>query len=131
MTSCACTGPDAEAAFDAIRAGPTVLRLIDESHLIVRLVRCRCGRGYLSVFTELIDWAGGDDPQRRVYTPLDEQELLHLLALAAKGEVDEQDLLNAAGAWPARRLLERDWPSGAATHDFRWRTGAVAIAPHD
>lgn len=129
---CACDDRSAGAAeaLEAVRAGPVVLGLIDEPHLIVQLRRCRCGRAWLSIFTERIDWVNGDDPQRREYYPLGEPEVVRVLARAAEGPVDEAFLLRL-GAGPHRRVLVRDWPGGAAAPEVKWGWGIVSIAGHD
>jgi len=126
---CACAGDDPAAALAAMRAGPAVAELIDDLHLIVRLARCRCGRPYVSVFTERIDWASGDDPQRWEFFPLEEEEAARLLARAAEGGVDEAYLLEF-GAGLRRRLLVRDWPGGAGEPVLGWREGPLTIAAH-
>jgi hypothetical protein len=45
--------------------------IIDDTHLIVRLLSCAvCRQKYLSIMTETIDWANGDDPQHWVSIPV-------------------------------------------------------------
>ncbi|MCC6677095.1 MAG: hypothetical protein IT436_08120 [Phycisphaerales bacterium] len=129
-SGCACAGEDAAGALGAVRAGPAVVELIDDLHLIVRIRRCRCGRAYLSIFTERIDWANGDDPQHWEFFPLEEAEVARLLARAAEGPVDEAFLLEF-GAGMRRRMLVRDWPGGAGEPVVGWRDGPLTIAAHD
>lgn len=114
--ACACAGDDAKLALLAIRANGSAGdgwtgTLIDESHFIVRVMRCGvCGRAWLSVFTEAIDWTGGDDSQRWMYTPLGEEEVGAIRELSERaGGVSEADLMKFG---TAARTLVRDWPSG-------------------
>lgn len=45
--------------------------LVDESHLIRRILKCRkCVQLYFYEFYEEIDWAEGNDPQYRTYVPV-------------------------------------------------------------
>jgi hypothetical protein len=49
--------------------------LVDESHLIISFRRCpACRQRFLSVFTERIDWVGGNDPQTWMLLALDDAE---------------------------------------------------------
>lgn len=114
--ACACAGADARLALLAIRANGAAPSgwtgmLIDDSHFIVRVARCGvCGRAWLSVFTESIDWTGGDDSQRWMYTPLSEEEVGTIRAMSEQaGGVSEADLMKFG---KGERTLIRDWPSG-------------------
>jgi hypothetical protein len=99
-------------------------RCIDESHLGVSLVHCQaCGAQALRIFTELIDWSGGDDSQAVLIVPLsgdpgplaDESALAALLA----------DL-------PPGPHLARVHPRGQVDPPrWEWHQGRAAILPHD
>lgn len=119
-----CWPASADAAWTAratVEWGP---RLIDESHLIVTLLRCRaCGQVFLSLFTERIDWIAGHDPQSWTVLPLTPAEAAGL----ATGGRPTEAALDALG--PGRRSLRRDHPSGGPIRVF-WGTG-VQVGPHD
>lgn len=124
-SSCACVGPDAHAAMAAGKKAAVVANLIDESHFIVNLRRCACGRHFLTLFCERVDWADSDDPQTRVSVPVTPREAEELRALKS---VDEPALL---GLVPGeRRFLYHDMPKGAP-QTIEWRRGAVFIPAHD
>lgn len=58
-----CWPPSAGAAWKARGALTHVAELIDESHFHVMILACpRCTQRFVSVFTETVDWADGDDP---------------------------------------------------------------------
>ena len=99
--------------------------LIDESHLIVSIQQCLlCGQGFLSIFTEQIDWQGGDDSQARGLVPVtaDERKLL-----ADMPEVTEEVLLSLGLTRP---MLWWIHPSGQAAQ-VMWRDGPLIVLPHD
>lgn len=119
-----CWPADAEAAW-AARSGLVNRRdLIDESHFHVMVLSCpKCGQAYVSVFTESIDWADGDDPQEWTTLPLTADEAGRLV----RNEPPTEAVLSALG--PGRRCLRRDAPKGAPPRAF-WHTG-LAIGWHD
>jgi hypothetical protein len=120
-----CLPDSAEAAAEATRGFEFVHRLIDESHYIVSIKRCpHCTQAYLSVFTETIDWIGGEDPQYRTLLPITADETL---VLVAHGERVSDSTLNALG--PQRRSLCIDYPRDGGKRMF-WNTG-MCIGPHD
>ncbi|HEX8500193.1 MAG TPA: hypothetical protein VF659_06330 [Pyrinomonadaceae bacterium] len=120
-----CWPADAGAAWGA-RGGLTRLReLIDESHFIVAILACPgCGQQYVSVFTEMIDWVGGNDPQYWTLLPLTRAEAEGLLRQGAS--LNEMSL-NALGR--GRRSLRRDHPKDGPPRVF-WGSG-VHVGPHD
>lgn len=128
MSSCPCAGPDAAAAYETLRRAGPLFTLIDDTHLIIRVRRCACGRAWLSIFTERVDFAGGDDPQRRELIPLEAEDIAALEPMA--GRASEEALLELGDGWE-RRVLVRDWPGGAAQPVAAWRTGGLRIAAHD
>lgn len=83
-----------------------------------------CSQRFVSVFTETIDWADGEDPQYWTLLPITAAEAAVLARLC--GALTETEL-NALG--PTRRSLQRDHPKGAAPHSF-WGTG-IAVRWHD
>jgi hypothetical protein len=100
-------------------------RLVDDVHFIVQILRCaECGQRFASIFTEFVDWSGGDDAQYRDVVPLDEGEAERL---AAQGE--DVDLAWLGGLGADRRSLRSDWPTGARERRIRWTTGPIHIVP--
>jgi hypothetical protein len=99
--------------------------LIDESHFIVAILACpRCGQQYVSVFTELIDWADGNDPQYWTLLPITWAEAESLMRQGAS--LSEMSL-NALGR--ERRSLRRDHPKAGPPRVF-WGSG-INVGPHD
>ncbi|HEX8281934.1 MAG TPA: hypothetical protein VF588_01045 [Pyrinomonadaceae bacterium] len=120
-----CWPADAHAAW-AARDGLTRLKeLIDESHFIVAILVCpRCDQRYVSIFTEMIDWGGGNDPQYWTLMPITEAEADGLI----QQETSLDDMaLNALGR--GRRSLWRDHPK-AGPPRVSWGSG-VFVGPHD
>lgn len=102
-----------------------IATLIDESHYSVRISMCPdCSQQFLTIFTEWIDWVGGNDPQYWTVYPLTVQEAQ---VLHTRGEhVTEQEL----NALPTeRQCLQRDFPSNGPTR-VQWGRG-VFVGPHD
>jgi hypothetical protein len=117
-----CGGDDAEAAaaycFSRLT---TTHRVVSDSHFGVSLRECpNCGQQFVVIFTEFVDWSGGDDAQYFDIVPLTGDEAAALVA--------EQNLdLGALGALGAgRRRLSVDWPTGAAKRTL-WRTGPFPV----
>jgi hypothetical protein len=120
-----CWPADADAAWKARPALRPFAELIDESHFRIVLLACpRCSQRFLSVFTEMIDWEDGDDPQEWTVLPLIEAEAEALL----RQEVGQiEGMLMAIG--PVRRSLRRVFPKGGPDRIF-WSTG-VSVGMHD
>lgn len=92
-----------ESAWAARRALTKDADLVDESHFHVAIGICRrCGRRFVSVFTETIDWVDGDDPQDWTQLPITSDEAE---ALRQAGDGLEPRL-NGFGL--ARRSLRHD-----------------------
>lgn len=120
-----CWPADAAAARDAIRALPVDRELVDESHYRVIVRRCgSCGQQFLSVFTELIDWADGDDPHSSTVIPLRYAEAV---ALRGVNSPPTPEQINRVG--PQRRSLRYDAPKNAAARTS-WGLG-IRVGPHD
>lgn len=124
-----CTTCWPESAVEACRAQTQLQRiayLIDESHFIVSLLHCaECSQKFLTVFTELVDWMDGEDPQYRTMIPLKEDEVD--LLLSAKPPLSESTL-NAMA--PDRRSLRSDFPKGFEKPRAYWSSG-MSVGPHD
>jgi hypothetical protein len=119
-----CWPDTAEAAEDARSRLKGLEFIVDDTHLIVRLLTCEeCGQKFLSIMTETIDWADGDDPQYRISIPVTPDEALKLPA--------GRDGLHKAlsGLDQTRRSLHHDWPKDSAATSS-WGSG-ISIMPHD
>lgn len=120
---CICVDPDPAIARTAKR--DLVSMLVDESHFIVSVLSCaECGQKFLSVFTEQIDWAGGDDSQARTLVPLDEDGAQQLLSQTTWDESRLLDLEISA------RMLVWTHPTGQ-TPSVVWVEGPLQIPRHD
>lgn len=118
----ACYGADAQAAWrhfsDGMRSDPP---FVDDSHFIVRIVRCRlCAQAFVRIFTEFIDWAGGDDPQYVTIMPVSDTEAVAL----ANGTIP---VLRAGKLGASRRHLISDWPSETERR-LIWATGEFLVS---
>jgi hypothetical protein len=121
----ACWPASAEAAETASRSLVREAGLIDESHFIVSLWSCgACGQRFVSVFTEMIDWADGEDPQYRTVLPITEAEAR---TLKRSGSALTESELNSLA--PKRRSLYRDHPKDKPVR-IAWGTG-LCVGPHD
>ena len=121
-----CYGDDAEATVAYYHGGglETERRIIDESHFQVSLRRCRgCAQAFIAIFTEFVDWAGGDDAQYRDIVPVTPAEAAHLVA---SGEDVDLSYLGSLGA--GRRRLSMDWPTGGE-QCTGWEVGPFWVQP--
>ena len=120
-----CWPESAEDAYSSTMDFDFEASLIHESHFWVHIGRCcECNQRFVRVFTELIDWEGGDDSMRDVLMPITEEEAGALLAHG--GNLDES-VLNGLGS--GRRSLVWDKPKGREPA-VRWSSG-VFVLPHD
>lgn len=100
--------------------------LVDESHLIISVRSCRnCQRRYLVAFYELIDWAGGDDSQARVFLPLTEEKEAQIVGLGSP--LHESALI---GLELSGDQLIWSWPRGQEPY-ANWFSGRLVRFPHD
>ena len=101
-------------------------RLIDESHFGVWVRSCRhCGQKFLQVFTELIDWEGGDDSQDWTLLPISEIEAS---TLVSQGGSISEATLRALGI--GRKSLGHIHARGEPDATTYWATG-ILVLPHD
>ena len=120
-----CWPPFADAASKTRGALNHVGTLIDESHFHVMILACpHCTQRFVSVFTETIDWADGDDPQYWSLLPLTGAEAADLVR---QRDSLTEARLHALGS--GRRCLRVDHPKAAAQRIF-WGTG-ISVGPHD
>jgi hypothetical protein len=119
-----CYGDDAEAAMAFLQNGrsPADRVIVDDSHFIVSLRHCvSCGQAFVSVFTEFVDWRGGDDAQYRDLVPVTADEAA---AVLEQGEQVDLRFLGSLGE--GRRRLSSDWPTGSDRR-VGWRNGAFSV----
>lgn len=119
-----CWGDDVAVAWEAIN-GRRLRALVEESHLGIRLSACDCGQPFAVVFTERIDWRGGDDDQTWLAVPLHDDEVTALGEAPADG-VGGRLVSMVRG----RRFLVRAHPTGGERQSW-WRQDGFAIGPHD
>lgn len=118
----ACWPDDPDAAWAARRTLEPAAALVDESHFGVRLQGCpACGQRFLSVFTERVDWADGEDPQHWAALPVTLEEAVALAAAPTEAVI--------GALAPGRRSLRRDFPKGGEPRCF-WDAGML-VRPHD
>ena len=123
---CVCLDSHPQMALDAIGKARMIHSLTDNSHFMVRILRCEsCGQLFLKIFYELIDWSGGDDSQARMFVPISESEAKHLID--AGQEVNDQFLLDMN---INRRFLSQILPRGGEER-VQWGSGPLVILPHD
>jgi hypothetical protein len=121
-----CFQASADSAAEFRRNFTQVAQLVDESHFTVRVLECpRCGQRSVSVFTETIDWIGGDDAQYWSLLPLTQAESERLIA---QGE--NVDVRGIESLGRKRRFLQIDFPTGKPKRVV-WAEGWLLIGPHD
>jgi hypothetical protein len=121
-----CFRCSAEQAAQARQNFVGIAALVDESHFIVSIRACpHCGQHFVSLVTELIDWAQGDDAQYSSLLPLTEEESQELIL---QGEQLNPRRLEELGR--ERRFLQIDFPTGKPKR-VAWANGRLAIGPHD
>ena len=120
-----CWPADASSAWGARDSLTRLKELIDESHFIATILACpRYEQQYISIFTEMIDWEDGNDPQYWTLLPITEDE--------AEGLIQRETPLNEMSLkvlGRARRSLRRDHPKAGSPRVF-WGSG-VLVGPHD
>jgi hypothetical protein len=123
---CSRCWPDAaEAAWQGYATLAVDTVLVDESHFRVAIRLCPfCSQRFVSVFSETIDWADGDDPQYWSLLPVTAAEID---ALTSRTGTVAETALESLGS--NRRGLRHDHPKGRAAVSY-WAAG-VALRPHD
>jgi len=120
-----CWPRSAEAAWEATRKLSFEAELIDESHFHVVIRSCSlCSQRFISVFTETIDWADGEDPQSWTVLPITPREASEL---KGHGGSLTEDAINSLPY--TRRSLRRDFPKNEAPR-AAWSSGLLVDA-HD
>jgi hypothetical protein len=100
--------------------------LVDESHLIVRILACgTCGQKFVRVFSESIAWSGGDDAQAWLTIPINTDEQHYLAGLPA------DDVETAiVKLEPKRRCLDVYHPTDGPPQ-IEWSMGPSMVMRHD
>jgi hypothetical protein len=121
-----CFGEDPQAALAHSRTGmDLVARLVDGTHFGVSLRRCQqCQQIFVSIFTEFIDWSGGNDDQYADLVPITPQEAQ---TVQAQGERVDLELLGQLGS--GRRRLATSWPRWARSKAINWESGIFLVRP--
>jgi hypothetical protein len=118
-----CFGADAGALWSS-RPWTTLTRLIEDSHFGVTISGCpRCAQRFVRIFTEFVDWSGGDDAQHWDVLPVSEEEAREL---AAQGE--DVSLTQIEALSDGRRHLQVDYPT-SGTLGARFSSTRLMIMP--
>ncbi len=114
-----CYGEDPVAVLEYTRGGLTITqRLISDSHYGVSVRQCaNCGQRFIAIFTEFVDWSGGDDAQYFDIVPVTPEEADEAIAA---GEDVSTGFLGGLGT--GRRHLASDHPTGGPQR-IHWRSG--------
>ncbi|WP_370967590.1 hypothetical protein [Amycolatopsis sp. cg9] len=118
-----CSGADAltALAFCTTRLRETH-RLVERSHFGISLRECpECGQAFAAIFTEFVDWKGGEDAQYFDFVPLTATEVTSLAAQGSRVDLAE---LGALGS--VRRRLSSSWPTGEEKR-IGWRTDSLSV----
>jgi hypothetical protein len=119
-----CYGDDAQTvlAYYYERGLESDQRVVDDSHFGVSLRHCReCGQRFVWIFSEFVDWTGGEDAQYSDIVPVTADEAA---TVAAAGEDVDLRYLGSLGA--GRRRLCSDWPTGGDKR-IRWGYGVFWV----
>jgi hypothetical protein len=88
--------------------------------------RCvECAQQFFWIFTERVDWEGGEDAQRRNVVPMSPEEAQ---TLAESSDLDPAFVASLVGD---RRRLETDWPTGELEQRSEWATGELEITSEE
>lgn len=121
-----CWPADAETAWSARSKLVRDTELIDESHFHILILSCKqCTQRFISVFTEMIDWKNGNDPQLWILLPITDSETASLIQ---NRDSISEDEIKALGK--GRRSLLRDFPRDAKSPYTLWGSG-IFVGSHD
>lgn len=116
-----CYGEDAETVMQyCVKNLETTRSIVSDSHFIVSLRRCpECRQQFVAIFTEFVDWRGGDDAQYFDIVPVTPVE--------AKYIVNSPNLVGDLGELGnRRRRVSSDWPTGG-TKRISWKRGEFTV----
>ena len=119
-----CYGRSPKRAWAYYTDGLKIEQLLeDDSHFSVQLRRCvECSQRFVWIFTEFVDWEGGDDAQYRDIVPVTASEAEKI---ARQGQDLDFRFLEALGT--NRRYLRTNWPTGERKEAVGWATGELLI----
>ncbi len=121
-----CWPAEAESAWSARSKLVWDATLTDESHFRIRILACdQCAQRFIYIFTEMIDWKNGNDPQYWMLLPITDSEATDLIQ---KRDSISEDEINALGK--GRKSLQRDFPRDAKAPYTFWG-GGIFTGPHD
>ncbi|MCE7002883.1 hypothetical protein LWC34_08565 [Kibdelosporangium philippinense] len=116
-----CYGEDAETVMEYCTKNlETTQRIVSDSHFGVSVRKCpECGQEFIAIFTEFVDWQGGDDAQYFDIVPVTPIEVKYFL---------EADLVirELGKLGHARRRVSSDWPTGG-TYQVSWKHGTFHV----
>jgi hypothetical protein len=117
-----CYGDDAKTVSANHHTVRVTDSIINESHFMVSLHRCPgCGQRFLRIFTEFVDWQGGEDPQYTDVVPVTEEEARRIVQ-----DGEDVSLRYLGNLGTGRRRLRTDWPSGGSRR-LGWAQGAFEV----
>jgi hypothetical protein len=120
-----CWPASADAAWDFRQALVCEGELIDESHFHVMIFVCPyCSQPFVSIFTETVDWADGEDPQYWCVLPITRAEAADLWQRRRSVTEADLTLLGSGRASLHRNCPKREAPSS------HWGVG-ISIGGHD
>lgn len=120
-----CFGTDAEGAWDNCGRLTVDAAVVDESHFMIQLRRLPgCSQRFVWIFTEVVDWRGGEDAQYRQILPVTETEAR---LTAQQGAGVDLGYLRSLGR--GRRFLNVDWPSDDPKATVSWSGDGVLTSP--
>jgi hypothetical protein len=116
-----CYGEDAETVLAyCIKNLETTHRINDDSHFGVSLRKCpECGQRFVSIFTEFVDWHGGDDAQYFDIVPVTPIEAKYIVAT-------EHLVRDLGKLGHRRRRVSSDWPTGGSKQ-ISWKRGEFHV----
>jgi tetratricopeptide (TPR) repeat protein len=123
----ACYGEDAESVWQRVPDGYDRHEFLDEdsSHFSATLCHCRaCSQTFVKIFTEFIDWSGGNDAQYFTLMPVSAVEA----AALTEGTLD---VFSLGLLGNDRRHLHMDFPTGAEQPRIYWATGYFQVIDGD
>jgi hypothetical protein len=120
-----CWPSSAAVAWTATRSLTLQAVLIDESHYRVSIRGCHvCPQRFLLVFTEMIDWVDGEDPQDWTRLPISHSEAA---TLSKSGDSLTESEIETVGS--IRKSLKFTHPKGTGPECY-WGIG-ISVGPHD
>ena len=120
-----CFQADAETMARARPELICIAPLVDQSHFDISILVCpACRQRCVNIFTETIDWEGGDDPQLVSILPVTQAESVMLIASG-------KDLIASIESLGRERQHLQDAYLKGGSRRIRWVVGGLRIGPHD